>query len=62
MAKNPYPVANAGSGLLAKVITVLVVIAVLTLVIKYPADVARWVRGLGGVVDGLVAFFRALLG
>ncbi|TVT50719.1 hypothetical protein FNH05_15240 [Amycolatopsis rhizosphaerae] len=62
MAKNPYPVMNTGGGLLPKVIGTLVLIAVLTLVIKYPADAAHWVRGLGHVIDGLVAFLRALFG
>lgn len=61
MAKNPYPVMNSG-GVLPKVIGTLVVIAVLVLVIKYPADAARWVRGLGTAIDGLVSFFRTLFG
>ncbi|WAL65953.1 hypothetical protein ORV05_34735 [Amycolatopsis cynarae] len=62
MAKNPYPVMNTGGGLLPKLLGLLTLIAVVVLVIKYPTDAARWVRGLGTVIDGLVAFFRALFG
>lgn len=61
MAKSPYPVMKTG-GLLPRVIGTLVVIAVVVLVIKYPADAARWVRGVGTVIDGLVDFLRALFG
>jgi hypothetical protein len=62
MAKNPYPVMNTGGGLLSKLLGTLVTIAVVVLVIKYPSDAARWVRGLGTVIDGLVTFLRALFG
>ncbi|HKS48771.1 MAG TPA: hypothetical protein VJT49_27415 [Amycolatopsis sp.] len=62
MAKNPYPMMNGGGGLMSKVIGTLVLIAILVLVIKYPADAARWVHGLGSVIDGVVNFFRALFG
>lgn len=62
MGKSPYPVINPGGGPMAKLIALLVLIAIGTLVIKYPNDAAHWVHGLGGVIDGLVNFFRALFG
>lgn len=62
MAKSPYPMMKSGGGLLSKVVGTLVLIAVLVVIIKYPADAARWVRGLGTVIDGLVSFIRALFG
>ncbi|WP_027941300.1 hypothetical protein [Amycolatopsis taiwanensis] len=62
MAKSPYPVINPGGGPMGKVIIALVLIAIVTLVIKYPSDAAHWVRGLGSVIDGLVDFFRTLFG
>jgi hypothetical protein len=62
MAKNLYPGMKTGGGLVPKVVGGLVLIALITLVIKYPADAARWVHGLGAVIDGLVTFFRALFG
>lgn len=65
MAKNGIPLKTGGSGLLSKVIGWLVVIAVLTLVVKYPADTAGWVRELAGLasdaVDGISTFLRTLI-
>jgi hypothetical protein len=61
MPKSPYPVMKSG-GLLPKLIGTLLLIAVIVLVVKYPADAARWVRGLGTVIDALVTFLREVFG
>jgi hypothetical protein len=54
----------AGGSVLPKVIGTLVIIALLVVVVKYPADSAEWVKGIGGivatVVDGIASFFRAI--
>lgn len=62
MAKNAFPGMKTGGGVMSKVVGTLVLIAVLVTVVKYPADAASWVRGLGTVIDGLVTFIRALFG
>jgi hypothetical protein len=63
MSRNMMPT-KAGSGLLAKLVGVLVALAVLMLLVKYPGDAAGWVTGafhlLTNIVSGLVAFFRQL--
>lgn len=62
MARNTIPGIQTGGGIMSKVVGTLVLIAVVVVVVKYPADAASWVRGLGTVIDGLVSFIRALLG
>jgi len=66
MAKNNFPMMKSGSGLGGKLIGLLVLATVLTLVVKYPSESAGWLSGaatmFGKVVDGVVAFFRALFG
>lgn len=63
MPKNMFPM-KTGSGLVGKVVTLTVGLAVLMLVIKYPGDVAGWVKDgvhlLTSVINGIVAFFRQL--
>lgn len=63
MARNMLPMRNKG-GIGAKIIWLVVGLAVLMLVVRYPGDVAGWVRDavglLTGVVNGVVAFFRQL--
>lgn len=65
MPKNALPLKTGGSGLATKVIGWLIVIAVLTLVVKYPADTAVWVRELAGlasdVIDGISTFLRTII-
>lgn len=66
MPKNMMPMAPSGRGLLSKVVGTLVLVAVVMLVVKYPADAAH--MGLGAwhllttVVSGLVTFFRQIGG
>jgi hypothetical protein len=62
MARNTIPGMTSGGSLRSKVVGTLVLIVVGVVVIKYPADAASWVRGLGTVIDGLVSFVRALFG
>lgn len=63
MAKNMLPM-KTGSGIMSKLIGLLVGLAILMLVIKYPSDAASWVTGaahlLTQIVGGLVAFFRQI--
>ncbi|MEV0073557.1 hypothetical protein [Amycolatopsis sp. NPDC050768] len=64
MAKTQIPGFKTGGGLLRKVIGCGVAIALLILIIRYPADAANWAHGaaatVGDAIDGLVAFFRGL--
>lgn len=66
MAKNSFPMPKSSSGLASKFVGLLILITVVTLIVKYPADSAGWIsgaaNGVGKLVDGLVAFFRALFG
>lgn len=66
MAKNTIPGLKTGGGILSKVIGTVVVLAILVAVVKYPNDAASLVKtvfaGLGTLIDGLVGFFRALIG
>lgn len=64
MAKNSVLPTGGGGSKLPKVIGVLVTLAVLMMVIKYPAESAVTAQGavhvIGGAVDGLASFFRQL--
>ena len=66
MAKNNFPVMKGGSGLLGKAIGLIVGLAIVVLIVKYPADSASWAsgaaHGVGAVIDGVVTFLRALFG
>jgi hypothetical protein len=66
MSKNTIPGLKTGGGILSKVIGTVVVLAILVMVVKYPSDAASLVKtifaGLGTLIDGLVGFFRALIG
>lgn len=63
MARNMMPM-KSGSSVLSKLISLAIVSAVVVLIIKYPSDAAGWVTGgahlFTNIVNGLVAFFRAL--
>jgi hypothetical protein len=63
MSKNMLPM-KSGGGLLTKLITIIVGLAVAMLVVKYPSDAAGFVTStwhlLSNIVTGLVAFFRHL--
>ncbi|HEY2079103.1 MAG TPA: hypothetical protein VGH53_22460 [Streptosporangiaceae bacterium] len=65
MAKNMMPM-KAGGGALGKVISLLVVLAVLALVVQHPADAAGWAIGavhlIGRIISGIGAFLRDALG
>lgn len=62
MAKNMLP--TKGGGIVSKVIWLVVGLAILMLVVRYPGDVASWIKEavhmLTSTVSGLVAFFRQL--
>ncbi|MFI5585219.1 hypothetical protein ACIA5G_09320 [Amycolatopsis sp. NPDC051758] len=66
MAKSNFPVMKSGGGMLWKVVGLLLGLAVIVLVVKHPADSARWVSGLFGggvdVVDGVATFLSNLFG
>lgn len=63
MAKSAFPM-KTGSGLLRKAVGALIAIAVLTLVVKHPANAASFVTGglhlAGQVVDGASAFLSKI--
>jgi F0F1-type ATP synthase membrane subunit a len=56
------PVMPTGRGVLSKVVTVMVVLALLMLVVKYPSDAAHFLTGTmrlaSNIIGGLVTFFR----
>lgn len=64
MAKNALPMKTGGA--LGKAVGLLVACAILALVVKHPSDAAAWVtsafRMLGGMIDGISAFLRDVLG
>lgn len=66
MARNVIPGLKTGGGVMSKVIGTAVVLALLVIVVKHPADAASFTKavfsGLGAVLDGLVSFFRSLMG
>jgi hypothetical protein len=53
-----------GSGIVTKLVWLIVGLAFLLLVIRYPGDVAGWVKDavhlMTSIVNGIVAFFRQL--
>lgn len=63
MAKQSFQPIKTGTSLLTKVIGFLVLIAVLTLVIKHPAESATWLgqagHFVGVVVDGIASFLQS---
>jgi hypothetical protein len=62
MARNSLPVMPSGRGALSKIVTVLVGLALLMLVVKYPGDAAHFATGAvhlaSNIIGGLVTFFR----
>jgi hypothetical protein len=64
MARNMLPTKTGGA--LGKVISVLIMLAVLALIVQHPADAATWaisvVRLLGRVISGISTFLRNVLG
>jgi hypothetical protein len=66
MARNVIPGLKTGGGVMSKVIGTAVVLAILVIVVKHPTDAANFAKtifsGLGAVIDGLVSFFRILIG
>lgn len=66
MARNVIPGMRTGGGVMPKVIGGVVVLAILVIVVKHPTDAASFTKtlfsGLGAVIDGLVSFFRSLMG
>lgn len=63
MAKNMLPM-KTGGGIVGKLIGIVVGLVVVMLIVRYPGDVAGWVRDgahlLASVVTGLVAFVQQL--
>ncbi|MEU6263901.1 hypothetical protein [Saccharopolyspora shandongensis] len=67
MAKNSFPMMQTGgNGTLGKVIRILVVVALVVLVVKFPADAAAFAKAAfswaGTAIGGVVTFFRELAG
>lgn len=66
MARNVIPGLKTGGGVMSKVISTAVVLAILVIVVKHPTDAATFTKaifsGVGAVIDGLVSFFRTLMG
>jgi hypothetical protein len=66
MARNVFPGMKTGGGILSKVIGTAIVMAIIVMVIKHPADSASFAKelfgGAGAVIDGFVSFFRSLTG
>ncbi len=66
MARNAIPGLKTGGGILSKLIGTVVVLAILVMVVKHPNDAANFAKtlfgGLEAVIDGVVGFFRALIG
>ena len=66
MAKQQFPMMKSGGGALSKLVGVLLMLAVLTLVVKHPAESAHWFSGalstLGTAVEGLATFLQQVLG
>jgi hypothetical protein len=66
MAKNVVPGMQTGGSLMSKVIGTAVLLAILVIVVKHPTDAASFAKtifsGLGVFIDGLVSFFRSLMG
>ncbi|WP_414943370.1 hypothetical protein [Amycolatopsis sp. cmx-11-32] len=64
MAKNSSPVLKTGGGALWKVVGLAVVVALLALVVKHPAESADWAKTLGAhagdAIDGLSTFIESL--
>jgi hypothetical protein len=66
MARNVIPGMKTGGGVMSKVIGTAAVLAILVMVVKHPTDAASFAKtlfsALGAVIDGLVSFFRTLIG
>jgi hypothetical protein len=66
MARNVIPGLKTGGGIMSKVIGTAVTLAILVIVVKHPTDAASFAKSifsaLGAVIDGLVSFFRSLMG
>ncbi|MEV0698623.1 hypothetical protein AB0I53_12000 [Saccharopolyspora sp. NPDC050389] len=67
MAKTQFPMMpKAGGGVLAKLVGVVLVLAVLTMVVKQPAEAAVLVKGIaagfGAAAEGAAAFLQGVLG
>lgn len=65
VAKNSVPMMqSSGGGALGKVVRTLVLIALVVLIIKFPADAAAFAKSAadvaGEVIGGLVTFLRSL--
>ena len=66
MAKNIIPGLQTGRSAMSKLIGTAVVLAILVIVVKHPTDAATFAKsilsGSGALIDGLVSFFRSLMG
>lgn len=66
MARNNMMPMKTGGGVLGKLVTVVVLLAVLALVVGHPADAARWTvevfHLVGRVIGGVSSFLRYVLG
>lgn len=66
MAKNTFPGLKTGGGVLSKVVSTLIAVAVLTVVVKHPTEAAGLVTGVAhaasSAIDGLSTFLQHLIG
>lgn len=67
MAKTQFPMMpKAGGGVLAKLVGVVLVLAVLTLVVKQPTEAAALAKGIaagfGTAAEGVATFLQGVLG
>jgi hypothetical protein len=64
MAKQIPVLPQAGGDVLMKFLGTVAVVALLTVVVRHPADAAAWAKNIGGllatIVDGVAEFFRQL--
>ncbi|GAA4613049.1 hypothetical protein [Saccharopolyspora hordei] len=62
MAKNSFPMMQSSSGVLSKVVKVVLGLALVLLVVNYPSDAATWVKDalswLGTAAHGVASFLR----
>ncbi|WP_435582092.1 hypothetical protein [Amycolatopsis thermoflava] len=62
--KDGFPIIASSGGGLKRVVSALVVVAVLAVVIRNPDEAASWAKSLFGIatgaVDGLASFIRGL--
>lgn len=66
MAKSSVPMAKSGNSALSKLVSAVVLVALVALVVKHPVDAAHATTGgfnaLADIVDGLTTFLQQVGG